>query len=162
MSSAGSTEPGTSAGPARIEPLLPPPPPPAANYVPVREAAGLLYVAGQTPHVAGRLRLRGIVGDGVSPEEARLLARDAALNAVSALRAHVGDLGEIAGIVSVTGFVACTPAFARHPWVIDGASELFIEAFGEAGRHARAAVGVASLPDGAPVEVSVIAQRRKH
>ncbi|UOQ56924.1 RidA family protein [Leucobacter allii] len=147
-------------GLARIAPLLPPPPRPAANYVPVREAGGLLCVAGQTPHVDGRLRLRGIVGDGVAPEEARLLARDAALGAVSALRAHLGDLREVAGIVSVTGYVACTPAFARQPWVIDGASELFIEAFGAAGRHARAAVGVAALPDGAPVEVSVIALRR--
>lgn len=72
----------------------------------------------------------------------------------------MGDLREVAGIVSVTGFVACAPAFARHPRVIDGASELLIECFGEAGRHARAAVGVQSLPDGAPVEISVIALRR--
>lgn len=146
--------------PTGIEAILPPPPPPAANYVPVREAAGTLYVAGQTPHVLGELRARGRVGAEVPPELARELAREAALNSLSALRAHVGSLDEIAGIVSVTGFVASDPEFVRHPWVIDGASELFIEVFGDAGRHARAAVGVACLPDGAPVEISVVALRR--
>ena len=149
-----------SSDPARLDALLPPPPPPAANYVPVREAGGLLFVAGQTPHVRGELRLRGRVGAEVAPEDAKQLAREAALNAVSALRAHVGDLSEIAGIATVTGYVAAAPGFAAHPAVIDGASELLIECFGEAGRHSRAAVGVASLPDGAPVEISVTAIRR--
>jgi enamine deaminase RidA (YjgF/YER057c/UK114 family) len=119
----------------------------------------LIFVAGQTPHVEGHLRLRGRVGETVSVEEARALARGAALNAISALREYLGDLHEVGSIVSVTGFVACDPTFTRHPCVIDGASELLIECFGEAGRHARAAVGVQSLPDGSPVEVSVVAAR---
>jgi len=144
----------------RIAALLPPPPPPAANYVPVREAGGFLHVAGQTPHVRGELRLRGAVGDGphhVSPEQARELAGEAALNAIAAIADHLGDLRRLSHLVSATVFVASDPAFARHPWVADGASETLVELFGEAGRHARAAVGVASLPDGAPVEVSVVA-----
>lgn len=139
---------------------LPPPPPPAANYVPVREAAGFLYVAGQTPHRDGDIRLRGRVGEDVSPEDARELAREAAYNVLSALREHLGSLDEIEMIVSLSGFVATSPEFTRHPWVIDGASGAFIEMLGERGRHARAAIGVQSLPDGAPVELSVVALRR--
>lgn len=145
---------------AELEAELPPPPSPAANYVPVREAAGFLYVAGQTPHRGGDVRLRGRVGEGVSPEDARELSREAAHNVLAALRAHLGSLDEIEMIVSLTGFVASAPDFARHPWVIDGASDAFIELLGERGRHARAAVGVQSLPDGAPVELSVVALRR--
>ena len=146
--------------PERIAALLPPAPQPAANYVPVREFGGALHVAGQTPHVEGVLRLRGRVGVEVTPADARELAREAALNAVSALSAHLGGLAELGGIVSLTVFVACGPEFGQHPWVADGASELLIELFGDDGRHARAAVGVSSLPDGAPVEVSVVAARR--
>lgn len=140
-----------------IHDLLPAPPPPAANYVPVREAGRLLHVAGQTPHVEGHLRLRGTVGSEVTPEEARSLAREAVLNSVAALRHHLGELRRISHFVSLTVFVASTPEFTRHPWVADGASEALVELFGEPGRHARAAVGVSSLPDGAPVEVSVVA-----
>lgn len=150
-----------ASSPAHPDRLLPNPPPPAANYLPVREAAGVLYVAGQTPHRDGTLRLRGRVGEAVTAEDARELAREAALNALAALKDHLGSLDEIELIASVTGFVASAADFARHPWVIDGASEAFIEVLGERGRHARAAVGVQSLPDGAPVEVSVIAVRRE-
>lgn len=142
---------------SRIDELLPPPPPPAANYVPVREAGGFLHVAGQTPHRDGILRLRGTVGSTVSAEDARELAGEAALNAISAIRHHLGDLGRLHSVVSMTGFVACTADFGRHPWVIDGASEMLVSLLGEGGRHARAAVGVQSLPDGAPVEVSLVA-----
>lgn len=150
-----------TSSPAHPDHPLPNPPLPAANYFPVREAAGVLYVAGQTPHRDGTLRLRGRVGEAVTAEDARELAREAALNALAALKDHLGSLDEIELIASVTGFVASAPDFARHPWVIDGASEAFIEILGERGRHARAAVGVQSLPDGAPVEVSVIAVRRE-
>ncbi|MGJ0204094.1 RidA family protein [Leucobacter sp. gxy201] len=143
--------------PQQIAELLPPPPQPAADYLPVREAAGMLHVAGQTPHIAGDIAMRGVVGESVAPEDARDLARTAVLNAVSALQQHLGDLDRISHFVSLTVFVAALPTFTRHPWVADGASNTLVELFGEAGRHARAAVGVASLPDGAPVEVSVIA-----
>lgn len=147
----------------QIELLLPPPPPPAATYIPVREAGGFLYVAGQTPHVLGELNHRGPVGDdetdSVRPEIARQLARVAVLNSLSALNHYLGDLREIGAIVSLTGFVAAGPQFRHHPWVIDGASAALVELLGAGGEHARAAVGVASLPDGAPVELSLIAHR---
>lgn len=148
---------------ARVEALLPPPPPPAASYVPVREAGGFLYVAGQTPHVLGELSHRGNVGTigqaVVTPETARELARGAALNSLAALKHYLGDLRQLESIVSLTGFIACGPEFRRHPWVIDGASETLVELLGSGGEHARAAVGVSSLPDGAPVELSLIAFR---
>ncbi len=146
---------------AALERTLPPPPPPAANYLPVREAAGFLYVAGQTPHRSGQIRLRGRVGEGITAEDARELAREAAHNVLSALRGHLGTLDDLEMIVSLSGFIATSPDFAGHPWVIDGASEAFIEMLGDRGRHARAAIGVQSLPDGAPVELSVVALRRK-
>lgn len=151
----------TDDGRAALERALPPPPQPAANYLPVREAAGWLYVAGQTPHRDGNIRMRGRVGEGVTAEEARGLAREAAHNVISALRAHLGTLDDLEMIVSLSGFVATSPDFARHPWVIDGASEAFIEMLGDRGRHSRAAIGVQSLPDGAPVELSVVALRRR-
>lgn len=148
---------------ANLERLLPPPPPPAATYLPVREAGGFLYVAGQTPHILGELSHRGLVGrlqsDSVPPEKARELARGAVLNSLAALRHYLGDLRAIGSIVALTGFVAASPEFRLHPWVIDGASEALVELLGEGGAHARAAVGVASLPDGAPVELSLIAYR---
>lgn len=125
--------------------------------MPVREAGGLLYVAGQTPHVDGNLRLRGLVGAEVTHEDARKLAREAALNAISALQYFLGDLRRISHFVTLTAYIAAVSQFTRHPWVADGASETLVDLFGEAGRHSRAAVGVASLPDGAPVEISVVA-----
>lgn len=142
-------------------PALPSPPSPAANYIPVREAAGFLYVAGQTPHRAGDIRLRGRVGEDVSAEDARELAGEAAQNVLAVLQQHLGSLDELEMIVSLSGFVASAPDFTRHPWVVDGASDTFIEYLGERGRHARAAIGVQSLPDGAPVELSVVALRRE-
>lgn len=117
----------------RLSEILPPPPPPAANYVPVREASGFLHVAGQTPHVQGELRLRGRVGAEVDPEDARQLAREAVLNAVSALQHHLGELQRISHFVSLTVFVASDASFVRHPWVADGASETLVELFGDAG-----------------------------
>lgn len=141
----------------RLDEILPPPPPPAAHYIPVREVAGFLYVAGQTPHVSGELDIRGTVGDTVTAEQARELAGQAALNTLSALRHYLGELTWLHSIVSMTGFVAATTDFRQHPWVIDGASEMLTTALGAGGQHARAAVGVQSLPDGAPVEVSLVA-----
>ncbi len=139
---------------------LPPAPQPVAHYTPVREAGGLLFVAGQTPHIQGELEHAGLVGRDVSLEDARLMARRAALNVVSALDNHLGGLDRIESIVSLTGFVACGGDFTDHPLVINGASDVFLEVFGSDGAHARASVGVSSLPGGAPVEVSVIAALR--
>jgi enamine deaminase RidA (YjgF/YER057c/UK114 family) len=130
---------------------------PLASYVPARRTAGAIYVSGQLPFLDGVLPMTGLVGVDVTPEQAHDLARISALNAIAAL-ASVIDLDEIRGIVKVTGFVACRADFTAQPAVINGASELFAVAFGDAGRHARSAVGVAALPMNAPVEVEVIAE----
>jgi enamine deaminase RidA (YjgF/YER057c/UK114 family) len=140
---------------------LPPAPQPVALYTAVREWGGLLYVAGQTPHVQGELEHRGRVGTEVSVVDGRHMARRAALNVVAALQHHLGTLDQLEGVLSLTGFVACAADFTDHPAVINGASELFVELFGQSGVHARAAVGVSSLPGGAPVEISVIAALRQ-
>jgi len=131
-----------------------------AQYTPVRELNGLLFVAGQTPHIEGHLEHCGRVGIDVSVDIGHAMARRAALNVVAALNEHLGTLDSLDGLLSLTGFVACGSDFTEHPQVVDGASELFIEVFGAQGVHARAAVGVASLPGGAPVELSVVAAVR--
>jgi enamine deaminase RidA (YjgF/YER057c/UK114 family) len=131
--------------------------PPVAAYVPAVQSGRHVYVSGQLPMADGKLLATGKVGGGVSPEQAKDLARQCALNALAAIDALVG-LEKVVKIVKVTGFVASAEGFTGQPAVINGASELFTEVFGEAGRHARSAVGVAELPLGAPVEVEVIAE----
>ena len=136
---------------------LPDAPAPLAAYVPVRVAGGLAFVAGQVPSESGRPTVAGRVGGDVTVEEAALGCRRAALQALAALRAALGDLGRVTGIAQVTVYVAAAPGFTDIPRVANGASELLVEALGEDGRHARAAVGVAELPLGAAVEVAVTA-----
>jgi len=139
---------------------LPPVVAPVAAYVPTVVHGGLAWVSGQLPFVAGELPATGCVGVGeglVPPEDAAHLARVAALNALAALRAGVGDLDRVARIVKVVGFVASDPSFTGQPAVVNGASRLLGEVFGDAGVHARSAVGVAALPLGAPVEVELVA-----
>jgi enamine deaminase RidA (YjgF/YER057c/UK114 family) len=139
---------------------LPPVPEPAGAYVPATRAGTLLFTAGQLPFEGGELRKRGKVGDAVSLEEARDAARLCALNALAAAANEAGDLDGISRVVKVTGFVASAPDFNRQPEVVNGASELIGEIFGEAGLHARSAVGVAELPLDAPVEVELVLQLR--
>jgi enamine deaminase RidA (YjgF/YER057c/UK114 family) len=134
---------------------LPPVVAPLAAYVPAVRTGSLVYTSGQVPMVDGQLSHTGVVGAGVSVEEATAAARTCALNALAAIDALVG-LDAITAIVKVVGFVAATPDFTQHPAVVNGASLLLGEVFGDAGRHARSAVGVASLPLGAPVEVELI------
>jgi enamine deaminase RidA (YjgF/YER057c/UK114 family) len=136
---------------------LPPVPPPAGAYLPARRVGSLVFTAGQLPLVDGRLTATGKVGAEVDVEQARGLARQCALNALAAIDALVG-IDAVAGVVKVVGFVASAPAFNAQPQVLNGASELFAEVFGEAGRHARSAVGVAELPLNAPVEVEIIVE----
>ena len=136
---------------------LPNAPPAVAAYIPVRIDGTTAYVSGQLPFVDGALPQTGLVGEDVGTEQAHGLARQCAINALAALHEHAGGLDNVAGIVRVGVFVACGPGFTDHPKVGNGASELFQQVFGEAGRHARAAVGCASLPLGAPVEVDVLA-----
>jgi enamine deaminase RidA (YjgF/YER057c/UK114 family) len=139
---------------------LPPVVPPVAAYVPAVRTGGFVYVSGQLPMVDGKLPAVGKVGGEVSASDAAGLARTCALNAVAAAAAAAGGLDGIRRIVKVTGFVASAPGFTGQPQVVNGASELLIEVFGEDGRHARSAIGVAELPLNAPVEVELIAEVR--
>jgi enamine deaminase RidA (YjgF/YER057c/UK114 family) len=136
---------------------LPPVVPPVAAYVPARRSGSFVYTSGQLPMIDGKLPRTGKVGAEVSPEDAVELARACALNALAAVDALVG-LDAVAGVVKVVGFVASAPDFTGQPAVINGASNLLGEVFGEAGAHARSAVGVAALPLDAPVEVELIVE----
>jgi enamine deaminase RidA (YjgF/YER057c/UK114 family) len=130
--------------------------PPVAAYVPAVRSGDLVFTSGQLPMRAGEMLSTGKVGAGVSPEEAYACAQQCALNAIAAIKAEIGDLSLVARIVKVVVFVASAPDFIGQPKVANGASELFGEVFGDAGVHARSAVGVAALPLDAPVEVEVI------
>lgn len=130
---------------------------PVAAYVPALRSGSHVYTSGQLPFVEGALAAIGKVGAEVSPEEAKRHARTAALNAIAAVDSVVG-LESIVRIVKVVGFVASAEGFTGQPAVINGASELLGEIFGDAGAHARSAVGVAELPLGAPVEVELIVE----
>jgi enamine deaminase RidA (YjgF/YER057c/UK114 family) len=130
---------------------------PVAAYVPAVRSGSFVYTSGQLPFVAGTLAATGKVGAELSPEEAKRHARTCALNALAAVHGLVG-IDAVVRVVKVVGFVASAEGFTGQPAVINGASELFGEVFGEAGQHARSAVGVAELPLGAPVEVELIVE----
>jgi enamine deaminase RidA (YjgF/YER057c/UK114 family) len=136
---------------------LPPVVAPLAAYVPAVRTGNLVYTAGQLPIEGGELLRTGKVGAEVSAEDAKALARVCALNALAAVNSLVG-VDQVVKIVKVVGFVASAPGFDGQPGVINGASELFGEVFGDAGAHARSAVGVSELPRNAPVEVEIIAE----
>jgi enamine deaminase RidA (YjgF/YER057c/UK114 family) len=137
---------------------LPPVAAPVAAYVPAVRSGPYVYTAGQLPLADGKLPRTGKVGAQVSVDEGAGLARTCALNALAAVASVTGGLSAVTRIVKVTGFVASDPSFTGQPLVVNGASELLLEVFGEAGRHARSAVGVAVLPLDAPVEVELIAE----
>jgi enamine deaminase RidA (YjgF/YER057c/UK114 family) len=132
---------------------------PVASYVPAVRSGSHVFTSGQLPLRAGELLATGKVGAGVTPEEAGMCAQQCALNALAAVRALV-PLSEVARVVKVVVYVASVPDFTGQPQVANGASELLGEVFGEEGRHARAAVGVAALPLDAPVEVDVVVEVR--
>jgi enamine deaminase RidA (YjgF/YER057c/UK114 family) len=132
--------------------------PPVAVYVPAVQTGTLVFTSGQLPLDSGALMGTGKVGAEVTPEQATAMAARCALNAIAAIRALIGDLDRVVRVVKVVGFVASDPGFSGQPAVINGASELLGAAFGEAGVHARSAVGVAVLPLDAPVEVEVIVE----
>ncbi|MFJ7751355.1 RidA family protein [Arthrobacter sp. NPDC097144] len=131
---------------------------PVAAYVPAVVTGNYVYTSGQLPFVSGVLPAAGKVGTDVSAEDAAAYAATCAVNALAAIKAQIGDLDRISRIVKVVGFVASDPSFTGQPAVINGASELLGKVFGEAGIHARSAVGVAVLPLDSPVEVEVIAE----
>lgn len=131
---------------------------PLAAYVPAVKTGSHVYTSGQVPLADGKLLATGKVGAEVGVEQAKELARTCALNALAAAASVSGGLAAIRRVVKVTGFVASAPAFTGQALVINGASELFLEVFGESGKHARSAVGVAVLPLDAPVEVELIVE----
>lgn len=133
--------------------------PPVASYNPAKRHGDLVYTSGQLPMVQGALPATGKVGEGdglVSPADAKTYARQSALNALAAAASLVGGVDNITGVLKITGFVASVPEFTGQPGVINGASEFLSEVFGEAGAHARSAVGVPVLPLDSPVEVEVV------
>ncbi|ATG51051.1 LysR family transcriptional regulator [Brachybacterium vulturis] len=131
---------------------------PVAAYVPAVASGRHVHTSGQLPFVDGALPLTGKVGAEVTPEQAAELAAACCLNALAAIEALVGDLDRIVRVVKLTGYVASDPSFTAQPTVINGASELLGEIFGDAGSHARAAVGVAVLPLDAPVELDLLVE----
>jgi enamine deaminase RidA (YjgF/YER057c/UK114 family) len=137
---------------------LPAPAVPVAAYVPCVRTGSLVYVSGQVPVLDGKPSHLGHLGDNVDLEDGRAAARTCAVNVLAALKAELGELSRVRRVVKVTGFVASTPDFTDHPKVINAASELFGDVFGDAGRHARAAIGVVALPLGVPVEVEAIVE----
>jgi enamine deaminase RidA (YjgF/YER057c/UK114 family) len=137
---------------------LPSVPAAIANYVPAVRSGNLVFLAGQIARGADGKFLAGKVGRELSEAQGAEVARTCALQLISVLKAEVGDLARVKRIVKVTGFVNCTDEFTAQPKVINGASDLFVAVFGEKGRHARAAVGVSSLPAGAPVEIELVAE----
>ena len=140
---------------------LPEAPSAAGSYVPVVIADRLAFVSGQIPVEDGQVKFKGKIGRGMSVEQGQQAARLCAVNGLAQLKKTLGGLEDIVRIVKLTGFVNCDPSFTDQPKVINGASDLLVQIFGERGRHARAAVGVASLPLDSAVEVEFIVQLRE-
>jgi enamine deaminase RidA (YjgF/YER057c/UK114 family) len=156
----GSAQTGPEERLAALGLTLPPVAQPLAAYVPAVRSGTTVYTAGQLPVVDGQLLSTGKVGAEVGAAEAAALARTCALNALAAAASVAGGLSSITRVIKLTGFVASAPDFTGQPQVVNGASELLLEVFGEAGRHARSAVGTAVLPLDAPVEVELIVEIR--
>ena len=131
---------------------------PVAAYVPAVRSGNQVFTSGQLPMRDGQLMATGKVGGEVTQEEAVACARQCALNALAAIRAELGDLSQVMRVVKVVAFVASTPDFTGQPLVANGVSELLGDVFGDAGRHARSAVGVPVLPLDAPVEVELVVE----
>ena len=134
---------------------LPEAPKPVAAYIPAKQSGNLVFTAGQLPMVNGELISKGLLGQDVEIDEANKAARICTLNALAAIKGVVGDLDRVKQIVRVVGYVASVPTFTQQPAVVNGASELLLEIFGENGKHARSAVGMAVLPLNASVEIEL-------
>lgn len=145
----------SAAGLALAEPAAP-----VASYVPAVRTGNLVFVSGQGPKRDGGFAYLGIVGDTVSEEQAYDAARICALNSLTALKSEIGDLGRVTRVVKLLGFIASAPDFERQPFVLNGASDVMSIAFGDAGRHARSAIGTSKLPFDIPVEVEAIFEVR--
>jgi len=137
---------------------LPNPPVPAANYIGSVRVGNLLFVGGNIGRINGSLKYRGKVGAAVSLEQAYDAARNCALNHLAIIKAALGDLDQVERVVKVLGYVNVAPGFDQMPKVVNGESDLLVQLWGERGQHSRAAVGVASLSQDAPVEIEMIVQ----
>jgi enamine deaminase RidA (YjgF/YER057c/UK114 family) len=137
---------------------LPEPPKPVGNYLPAARVGNLVFTSGQTARINGVRRYVGTVGKEVTPEEAYLSARDAALNCLACVKQAVGSLDRVKRVVKVLGFVNCVEGYDQQPAAINGASDLLERLFGEAGRHARSAVGLRALPSNVSVELELIVE----
>jgi enamine deaminase RidA (YjgF/YER057c/UK114 family) len=135
---------------------LPVAPKPVANYVPAVRTGNLLFVSGHGPYNDGKTILSGKLGQGLTVEEGYKVARNVALNCLASIQATLGSLDKVKRVVKLLGMVHCTEDFKDQPQVVNGASDLLVEVFGEAGKHARSAVGMQSLPNGIPVEIEMI------
>jgi len=135
---------------------LPAPPAPGGLYAPVKQVGNLLYTSGQGSNVNGKSAFIGKVGSDLTIEQGQEAARIVALNILSVLHAYLGDLNKIKNVVKILGFVASAPGFGEQPKVINGASQLLIDVFGESGKHTRSAIGSNELPGNIPVEIEGI------
>jgi enamine deaminase RidA (YjgF/YER057c/UK114 family) len=135
--------------------VLPDPPKPVAAYIPAKQAGNMVFTAGQLPMVNGEVISKGLLGQDVEIEDAKNAAKICTLNALAAIEGVIGDLDRIKQIVRVVGYVASVPTFTQQPAVVNGASELLLEIFGENGKHARSAVGMSALPLNASVEIEL-------
>jgi enamine deaminase RidA (YjgF/YER057c/UK114 family) len=135
--------------------VLPEVPAPLAAYVPAKKAGQVIFTAGQLPLLKGELICKGLLGQDVDVEQAYQAARICTLNALAAIKGVVKDLDQIVQVVRVVGYIASTSTFTQQPAIVNGASELLLEIFGEVGKHARSALGVASLPLNASVEIEL-------
>ena len=138
--------------------VLPTPPKPVATYIPVVRTGNLLFLSGMIPLRDGTLMMAGKLGKDLSVEQGYEAARICLLNAVAVIRQHLGTLDRVKQVVKLVGYVASAEGFVQQPAVINGASDLLVKIFGDAGRHARVAVGAAALPLNAPVEIELIVQ----
>ncbi len=128
---------------------------PVAAYIPAKQSGKLVFTAGQLPMVNGELISKGLLGQDIEIEDANTAARICTLNALAAIKGVIGDLDRIKQVVRVVGYVASVPTFTQQPAVVNGASELLLEIFGDSGKHARSAVGMAVLPMNASVEIEL-------
>jgi enamine deaminase RidA (YjgF/YER057c/UK114 family) len=146
---------------ARLKALgitLPPAPAPVASYVPAVRTGNLVFLAGQGPLSGGKPTITGKVGAEVTEEQGYKAARETILTSLAALRAEIGSLDRVRRVVKLVGWVNSAPGFTRQPWVINGASDLLVEIFGDAGKHARSSVGANELPFNIPVEIEIIVE----
>jgi len=159
--STATTGQGAPSPEARLKALgitLPPAPTPVASYVPAVRTGDLIFLAGQGPLAGGKPTVTGKVGAELTEEQGYQAARATILVSLAVLRAEIGSLDRVRRIVKVVGWVNSAPGFTRQPWVINGASDLLVEIFGEAGRHARSSVGANELPFNIPVEIELVVE----